>query len=204
MPDIQSQEEFEHLHRDGVKNLELEKGRLAFAQSTHNMQTLDRGLSETLNSIFASLSGEGTSSPEAVFRKALKSLNEVEAKRFVLDNLLESVKRGEKIREVLVRYGTLGLLPVADSDHQVLDSEPLKTTRALLERKSIWERVATTVMQIGINGLKTLPKFVEIEPHVHVFPIPGLSFSLKAKGMSVYELFESLRDAQVAPAQPNG
>ncbi len=202
MPDIQSQEEFEHLHRDGVKNLELEKGRLALARSTFNLRSLDDGLEKTLNNTHESLAGELKSGPEAVFEQALKSLNQVEAKRFVINNVLESLKNGQKINDVLTRYGGMGLVPPAVPDSTVEDN-PFRMTQALLERKSLWERVTTSVAQIGVNAMKTVPKWVEIEPHVgFVGPVPTISFALKGKGMTVYELFEALRGAQVPPPAP--
>jgi hypothetical protein len=204
MLETQSQEEFEHLHSDGVKNLKIEEGELAQARSRFNLRNLDDDLQNTLRGARESLEEKSKSDAEEVFQQALKSLNEVETKRFVIANVLESLKDGQLIKDILPRYAGMGLAPQAPPSSPSIDAtNPLPMTQALLERKSLWERVTTTMAQIAVNAVKTVPKWVEIEPHFgFVGPVPTLGFTLKGKGMSVYELFEALRNAHTAPPAP--
>jgi hypothetical protein len=200
MSETQSQEEFEHFHNDGVKNLKIEEGELVQARSRFNFQNLDDGLQNTLRGARQSLEETSWSGPEVVFQQALKSLNEVEAKRFVIANVLESLKNGQSINQILPRYAGMGLAPQFPAPTLIDEKNPFAMTQALLERKSLCDRVMTTVAQIAVNAVKTVPKWVEIEPHFgFVGPLPTFGFTLKGKGMSVYELFEALSKAHTAP-----
>ena len=206
MLETQSQEDFEHFHNDGIKNLKIEEGELAEARSRFNLQNLDDGLQKTLGGARERLEEKSKSGAEEVFRQALKSLNEVEAKRFVIANVLESLKNGQPIAEILPRYAKMGLAPLApqlQTPVPIDEKHIFEMTQALLERKSLWERVTTTIAQIAVNAVKTVPKWVEIEPHFgFVGPLPTLGFTIKGRGMSVYELFEALSKAHTAP--PSG
>ena len=67
---------------------------------------------------------------------------------------------------------------------------PMQATIALVNRKSIWERIRTYIAQGAVNALKTVPKWIEVEPIVSPLP-PFISFALKGKGMSAQELIEA-------------
>jgi hypothetical protein len=195
-------EQFEHFHGDGIKNLELEKARLEQERLKVNLLNLDDALLSTLTAEQVKLD-KAAQGPEAVFKQALHSLNEVEAKRFVILNALEAVKRGEGISKILQRYGDMGLIPARAPAPTDPDIGLLAGTCALLARKSIWERVATTVAQLAVNALKTVPKWVEIEPHFgFVGPVPMLSFSLKGKGLTIHEFLEALLKSRQVPSTP--
>jgi hypothetical protein len=203
--EAQSVEDFQHLHNDGLKNLEIEKGRLAEARRipNHDLGQLDDELDQSLTNARNVLSEKLAGGPERVFEHAMGLLSDIDKKRFIIENVLESLKRGEKFGVVLERYKTLGLVTSkadATSAQQPQDN-PLATTEALLNRKNILSRVSTAIMQIGVNALSTVPKWVEIEPHITIAPIPSLSFTLKGKGMSVYELFEALRRPEPQPSR---
>jgi len=199
MPD-DDLEQFQHFHGDGLKNLELEKYRLQKERSEVNLLAFDDALQSTLDNIQAKLTDKAAQGPEAVFKETLHSLNEIEAKRFIILNVLEALKKGDKIGDIIRRYGGLGLIPAKDATGPE-NTTPLQATRALLARKSIWERVTTAVAQLAINALKSVPKWVEIEPHFgFVGPMPMLSFSLKGKGMNVQELIEILLKSREAPS----
>ena len=126
----------------------------------------------------------------------MRSLKETDAKRFIIENALESLKAGKTIKDTLTKYSELGLI-TAEGPAPSGNELPLSTTLALVERKSIWERVTTAVIQVGVNALKTIPKWVEIEPHVgFIGPVPHISFALKAKGMTVHDFLEALGGAE--------
>lgn len=144
-----------------------------------------------MTKISQALSAEAERGPDSVFRVAVRSFGDLDAKHFLIENMIEAAKRGATVEQVLTDFGRLGLIQKPQ-----LPPNPVATTASLLERKSLIERAMTVLGQISVNALKTVPKWVEIEPHFTVFPIPSLGFSLKGKGMSVYELFEALRVAR--------
>src|SRR5215831_14949377 len=96
---------FQHLHGAGVKNLELEKAQLDRERSEVNLRNLDDALQTTLTDAITSLRDKAVFGPEAVFRQSMQALNEVEAKRFVILNALEGLKRGENFGDIFKRYG---------------------------------------------------------------------------------------------------
>jgi hypothetical protein len=193
MPAPLPREEFEHFHRDGLKNLEIEKARLAAEAHTAELAPLDADLKDTLISILDKLAVAGRIDPEQVFKEAIGALDDVDAKRFLIENLLEAAKRGEAIPKTMLRYKELGLLKTG-LPANTNETNPAVVGEQLITRKNIWRRVALAVKQIAVNAFSSIPKWVEIEPQVTLLgPIPVLSFTLKGKGMSVQELFETLR-----------
>jgi len=195
VPDIQSQEEFEHYHSGGIKNIRLDEGELVQARQKTNLGPFDDALQQSATRIRETLSA-APSNAEQVFKLAMGSLKEADLNRFVIENVLEALKRGEPCPTVLKRFSELGL-PVPQNQAAQTPLQPItpfQATMALLERKSIWERLTTSVAQIAVNAIKTVPKWVEIEPEIgFVGCFPKLSFHLKAKGMTAYEFFEALR-----------
>jgi hypothetical protein len=197
VPEVQSQEEFEHYHSDGLKNIRLDEAELAAARQRTNLGLLDDALQQSAAGIREDLSATGLG-PEQLFKLAMRSLKESDINRFLIENALEALKRGGTYADILKKYtelgfvSTAGLPPSGEAVPQL--PAPLQATIALLERKSIWERFTTSLAQIAVNAVKSGPKWVEIEPEVgFVGPVPTLSFHLKAKGMSAYEFFEALR-----------
>ena len=196
MPDPLPREEFIHFHRDGLKNLEIDRARLVAEGRVSELATLDTELIETLNQVFKKLSDAGRTDPEQVFREAIGALDNLDAKRFLIENLLEALKRGEGLKETLERYKNLGLIRVAPSPN-ITNPNLASVGKGLVTRKSLWRRVTTAVVQIAVNAFKSIPKWIEIEPQItFIGPIPAVSFTLKGKGMNIQELFETLRGAE--------
>lgn len=197
MPEPLPHEEYAHLYEDGLKNIEIEKGKLLEAKQEVNLGPLDTDLMSTLTSIFEKLSAAQERGPEEAFKTALEATNAVDAKRFILENLLEGMKRDNQanIQQLITRYQELGLLS-KDSPPISPTLTPLQGTIALVERKSILERFGIAVAQLGIATFKAIPKFVEVEPGLtFVGPIPCLSFNLKGKAINGYEILEIARKA---------
>lgn len=193
MPETPSSEDFDHCHREGAKNLEIERGRLAEARRMSDLGSLDAGLTSTLAGVVERIAQARREGPEAVFKTVLAASDDVDAKRHVIENLLESAKRGDNITEVLGRYQKLGLLPPPLPVQVQPTPEPVGT--ALSRRKSIWKRVGMAIAQIAVNAFKSVPKWIEVEPQLTLIgPVPVIGFSLKGKGMTVHDLFETLRE----------
>jgi len=195
MTEPQSIEDFEHLHNDSVERFENERLRLETMPTPLGLGPLDFELKETLKKILENIPKEGRVDPEDVFRAAVSSLPILDAKRYLVDNLLESLKRGEVLSETMKRYKDLGLISEgpspADSNAPIMN---LGTE--LQNRKGLWGRITTTIMGDGVNALKAIPKWVEIEPQVtFIGLVPVLSFSLKGKGIAIQDLFDVFRKA---------
>jgi hypothetical protein len=190
--DSQSLEEFDHLHRDALRNLDVEKVHLSAATERFHLGGIDDELKRTLNEIREDLSNSSTG-PESVFQRAVAGMSNAERKRFIIENAIEALKSGKSPTEVVNRFTALGLVPPLAPNENVIE-EPMRMTQALLERRSIWERVSLSIYQVAVNAVKTVPKWIEIEPHVgFVGPVPTITFGLKTKGMSAYEFLEALR-----------
>lgn len=200
MTEVQSNEEFEHYHGDGLKNIRLEEARLAEARQNTDLGQLDDALQDTMKGVREKLAGSLERGPEHVFKHAVKSLKEADAKRFIIENALESLKQGNSYADTIARYNELGLLPRpkdGDTPSPPPADIPFQGTLALLERRSIWGRFTTFISQVAVNGLKSVPKWIEIEPQVgFVGPLPTISFTLKGKGMSIHDFFEALSGSE--------
>jgi hypothetical protein len=156
-----------------------------------------------LNRIITDLEADATADPAVILRKALASLAKVDDMRFVLQNLLEALKRAgiEEtgiVKKTLDFYQHLGLtdLPVSLETSSNPPSDPHNPWGwgAVLRDLLKWlNKVALTLMEIVINAIKAIPMFIGIKPSIVVGPLPSLSFELVAESVSVAELFKVLR-----------
>lgn len=193
MTESQSSEQFRHLHKEGIILLANERLKFENMVSSVELKPLDDDLTITLKNIFDGMPRTGQIDPEEVFRKAISFLPALEAKRFLIDNFLEALKRGEYIWDTAKRYQNLGLLESFPPNTPQASSENLG--KALEKRKSLLARVALTVIRIGINAIKSIPKWVEIEPQITLIGmVPMLTFTLKGEGMNIQELFDALSE----------
>jgi hypothetical protein len=194
MNDVQSQDEFEFVHRAICKDLALERVSLE-QYAAAPVSPVIAELQETLKKIISLVDVDGALIPDSIFRAGLEAMEVIDAKRFVLDNLLEGLKRGDQPGALIERYRELGLLnrlpPKATLSEIPSDAD---VTAEVLKGKGMLKRWGLVVAQIVVNAVRTIPKFVEIEPTISlVGPIPVVSFALKGKGMSIHSLFEALK-----------
>lgn len=190
MPETLTSDEFEHAHNDSMNRLENQKLKLE-STKTPNLRPLDDELSKILNEIFMEIPRTDRLDPQEVFRKAIQCLPKVDRGRMLIDNLLESLKRGDKLPDIVKRYRDLGLLTA--SDESKANNTAIAGLADLVERRGIWKRVGTSVIRIAVNAFKSIPKWAEIEPSImFVGPVPAIGFTLKGKGMSIQDLFEVL------------
>jgi hypothetical protein len=162
-----------------------------------------------LKSLLNNLKKEPKPDPASVFKKALGALSEIEKERFLRENQLEAIKRGESLSEIAERYNALKLSslevsnipreapPSAESTKEV-PNPPASSMAAgnLLQRLlARLKKVSVKVMQLLVNAMKVIPKFVGIKPSVGFSgPFPSLSFQidLEAQPLTLFELFQDL------------
>ena len=203
-----AEEMFTHMYDDALSDLELQRsvedldspGQEDTA-ATKLLRDEYRGL---VDSVAKSLKMEKPDA-EIVLRKAFEALNRVERFRWLVENLVEAVKRDDSLNNSVKRYGSLGLI------------EGCATTLPDEERESPWpwnpgsgrflrklwdklERVALTVMELVVNAIKVIPKLVALKPKPSIglsgpFPTFSLSFDIEAESIPLHELFKDLRGA---------
>ena len=138
-----------------------------------------------------------------MLQRGLRALNRVEQFRFLLENLLEAVKRDDSLQNSLSLYGSLGLhdFPVANLSEEKKQSPwPFNPNSGRLLRK-LWDRLrkaALTLMEIVTNAIKVIPKLVSIKPKPSIglsgpFPTFSLQFDLEAESITIHELFHELK-----------
>jgi hypothetical protein len=143
-------------------------------------------------------------SGDTLISHGLRSLAAIERRSFVLSNLMEAFKHdpedevdgGSAVRS----FASLGLVGSSLEAVTLAMSFPgvKQVKRAwgelidFLSRKA--REVAFAAIQLVENALKLLPKFAKVKPIVGFSgPLPSISFVIEADGVSVDEIFESLR-----------
>jgi hypothetical protein len=119
--------DFEHVLHDGVKELQairlsLHDEAAEADQDAHGTFLLE-DCSSFLAGIVAEIAREDRS-PKAVLARTLHALGRTEAKHFVLQNLLEQLKRGERTEDALRRFAALGLAESPPSSGTTVLAEP--------------------------------------------------------------------------------
>jgi hypothetical protein len=204
---------FLHAYEDGLQYLELLEAKVTphamkpdagqTGETLHVAQVaLIDQFSEMTRAVIKDLKLE---KPEAelVLRRTLTALNRIERVRFLLENLLEAVKRDQSLQNCLLLYKDLGLIevqvPKATEDTRA--SPWRSSVGAGKVLRALWGRlrqVATTVMEIAINAIKVIPKLVALKPKPSIglsgpFPTFSLQFELEAESMTIHELFNDLK-----------
>jgi hypothetical protein len=162
-----------------------------------------------LQGIVESLKQEEKLEPASVFQRGLTALSDIEKERFLLENLLEAVKRGESFRNMLERYNTLKLTDyeIANLPREspaptkpniqspVLPSSSIGAGSLLRQLLGRLKKVSLKIMQLLVNALRVIPKFMSIKPSIGFSgPFPSLSFQLdlQTESRNLYELFQEL------------
>jgi hypothetical protein len=158
-----------------------------------------------MDSIIESLKVEKPD-PEVVLRKGLVALNRMHQFRWLVENLLEAVKRDDSMNNSLMRFASLGLIDAASSSNLMeekrLSPWPFNPGSGRFLSK-LWDRlqrVALIVMELLINAIKVIPKLIALKPKPSIglagpFPTFSLSFELEADSITLHELFNDLKGA---------
>jgi hypothetical protein len=146
---------------------------------------------------------ENTEEPKSVVKAALQGLNRLDALGFVLQNLMEAVKRDESFSDTIVRYSKLGILssvpplPLAADKKINPWGSSLRVWRILQSVKSQFRKIALRLITILLNALKTVPMFVKLKPSPLIgwsgfLPSFALEFELETEGVALNELIDVL------------
>src|SRR5687767_6642443 len=115
MPSLK--ETFEHLYHDRLQDLKRnrDQNRLALKDAQASEETpqvhaiILEQYESLMNGVLESLTFP-TPAAELVFKNGLTALRRIEQFRFLLDNLLEAVKRDDSLQNSLIRYKDLELI----------------------------------------------------------------------------------------------
>lgn len=135
--------------------------------------------------------------PDQVFTIALRGLANMQQEQFILENMLEALKRGKKLDDTMKRYGQLGLLPAqqttpSSSPRMSQEDESkayngsgnffMRLKKKLGRSKMILTKVSMKAAEVA----KTVGKFAEVVPIIgFVGPIPTVSLQLQPKGVGL-------------------
>jgi len=206
---------FQHSYRDGLPDLELNRVQNELDYKAA-LSSPDPGTRPTpgahlilleqydkmMRAVIESLTLERPD-PEVVLQKGLRALNRIEQFRFLLENLLEAVKRDDSLHNCLIRYGSLGLhdLPVSNLSEETRQSPWAFNWGSGRLLRKLWnglQKAALTIMEILANAIKVVPKLVSIKPKPSIglsgpFPTLSLQFDLEAESITIHELFHDLK-----------
>jgi hypothetical protein len=206
-----AEEQFRHAYYDGLAALErtqlenqVEKAALSVSESPSNRVLLEK-FDEMVRGVLESVKRE-VAEAEAILKGGLHALEKVEEFRFLLDNVIEAVKRNDSLHNTLKRYEELGLIPqacLADVPDEKPESPWRWNRNAGPFLRKLWHRVrkvALIVMEIVVNAIKVIPKFasLKLKPSIGVagaFPTFHLQFELDAESVTIHELFHDLLDS---------
>jgi hypothetical protein len=208
------EELFRHSFHDGLEALERNRLENEVELKTRRDDTpeqLSRRIllemyDDTSRKVLESFKSE-IADAEAVLRGGLKALQRVEEFRFLLDNLLEAVKRDDSLNNALLRYRELELLEhpdLHDAKEETTKQSPWPWNRGAGQfLRRLWQRLrklALTVMEVLVNAIKVVPKFasLKITPIIGItgpFPTLHLEFGLEAESVTIHDLFHDLFDS---------
>jgi hypothetical protein len=205
------EEQFRHAYYDSLAALErvqlqnqVDKAGVSRSDSPADLVLLDK-FDELVGTVVESVKRE-VAEPEAILKGCMNALEKVEEFRFLLDNVIESVKRDQSLHNTLKQYQEAGLVQhkaLCDMTDEVRNSPwPWNRDAGPFLRK-LWHRlrkVALIVIEIVVNAIQVVPKFasLKLKPSIGIagaFPTFHLQFELEAEAVTIHELFHDLFDS---------
>jgi hypothetical protein len=210
MSETMSNEEFRHYLQNDVnvlKGIKCETEDISTGDTDGKInsvkEALQNDLQHLLDEIIEDLSPEGTPDPSAIMNSALKGLSKIEAKRFLLQNLLEAIKGGNvNVTEILQRYKDLGLTTIDLNPTQnpnrneevVADGAKTKgfgkVILGLLKKAA---KIALTVIEIIKNSVLKVFGSVGVKPIIGLTgAFPSISFQLEVENLTASLFFDAI------------
>jgi hypothetical protein len=207
-----AKEMFEHLYHDRLKDLKSNQQQneldLQKAKAQEGTPLVHIIILEEYDSLMKDMIASLNVSPpvpESVFKNGLTALKRIEQFRFLMDNLLEAVKRDESLQNSLIRYNALGLTGVTFPPNMGEEKKqsPWPSMRGagrLLSKvlKGLGN-AALTVMEMVTNAINLIPQLAAIKPKAVIgftgpFPTLSLQFEVEVELMALHELFRRLTE----------
>lgn len=199
-------ENFEHCYRDGLRDLKLNRtledpDLQPSPDASPAQRILCEQYSKMISDVITRLSFDRPD-PELVYKNGLSALKRIEQFRFLLDNLIEAVKRDDSLQNCLIRYHELGLIDfsVANLTEEKRNS-PWPFNRGVGRvLKKLWERLrdaALTVMEMVISAIKQIPHLVSLKPKAEIgvsgpFPTFEVQIDIEVEPVTLHEFFRAL------------
>ena len=203
------EEMFEHMYRDGLRDLERNRDQnkldLQYAKSSADTPRAHVVMIEQydymIDDVIKSLTVERPA-PELVLKNGLTALRRIEQFRFLLENLLEAVKRDDSLQNSLIRYSALGLIdfPVSDLSEVKRQSPWPFNSGAGGVLTKLWGRLrnaALTLMELVTNAINRIPQLISVKPKASIgvsgpFPTFSLQLEIETESIALHELFRVL------------
>lgn len=207
-----AKEMFEHLYHDRLQDLKRNRDQnkldLKDAQALEDTPQVHIIILEQydylINGLIESLTFQ-TLTPELVFKNGLTGLRSIEQFRFLLDNLLEAVKRDDSLQNSLLRYKDLGLTDFTPPPNVVEETRQSPwpsmwgAGRVLKKILKGLGNAALTVMEMVADAINLIPQLVAVKPKAVIgvtgpFPTFSLQVEVEADMIGLHELFRALTD----------
>lgn len=153
---------------------------------------------EYLSGVFKELVNGGEFVPSEVIRKGLAAFNKIEARAFIIQNVLESVKHGKGLTQTLKEYGKLGLTEVRTEQlTPTADGTQPPNGTFLIRLWNSFKSLAGKIIGIITNAIKLAPEMAGVEPSVGLAGLgfPTISFQIKPESQSFKEIWDILKPA---------
>lgn len=138
---------------------------------------------------------DGKYSADVTLQRGLSALNKLQARAFIVQNVLEAVKSGKKLTDALRHYHSIGLTDVnPDELKPTADGSQPKNGRFLLGLWDVFKKVWGIIVSIIVNAMKTSAEMVGVKPSVGLAGgFPTISFEIGPESVSFSEIWERLK-----------
>jgi hypothetical protein len=142
------------------------------------------------------IQGNG-SSPRLVIQKGLEAFSKVEAKAFVIWNILESIKGGKSLSQTLKDYYDLGLTEVNPEQTPLgLHRPEPKDSVFLVGLLKTFKTVGEIILNLVVSAFRCSAEMVGVKPSVGVAGwFPTISFTFESESVTGKEVWEHIRTA---------
>lgn len=129
---------------------------------------INRGIIDSIQELLNSLQDESIK-PMSLFKKAYGFLNEVDQREFVVNNIMESLKKGKSLGEINSDFKKIGLVSKMAGDlSDYYDKEFLEFCLNL--KFKTFKTLKTIGSRIVTKSIKAIPEFISIKPQISFLP----------------------------------
>jgi hypothetical protein len=162
---------------------------------------LEHEIYDSLVEVVKELAADEPLTPQAVLRIGLSGMSRAEEKQFLVQNLLESVKRGNKLTDTINKYRELGLTDVdteADSPAYNPSAERAKNGAFLNRLGRQIKRFAVRLLKIIVEALRLLGlEKAGIKPSLGLAAgMPSFSLEIDIEAVTIQEFLDILVDTR--------